>query len=350
MSFPAAPLNVSADPDYKWECREVAVRRSPYKAAGHRQQQHIAFPGQTSAIGFYWMPQMLRLVCSLLLLGTTRAQIPLPCISDDVMRTGECCPNYWADSSPCGSASGRGVCQDIMDETQWQREERMRDQENTEDFRRWWPSYFFHQMCVCNENFWGADCGECKYGWKGPQCQESHVVVRRDFTNMTKDEQDIFIDRLRQSKYTLSKRYAIYASSTGEPNSPKTFREASVYNVAVWVHYICAKPLISETLPSFAHRATAFLVWHRLHLMYLEREIRNITQDENFFFPVWTWAGKSNCDVCTDDLFGSNNDEGNLSPSSMFSTWQEFERRTFSSGEGKVGREGEAVELNELVQ
>ncbi|XP_067835043.1 tyrosinase-like [Heptranchias perlo] len=275
------------------------------------------------------MPQMFRLVCSLLLLlGVARAQIPIRCASVTNLRRGECCPAAWQDGSPCGQSSGRGRCQDIMTEGESERAERERERPNVWDFRLWWPSYFFVRMCVCSGNFAGADCGECQPGWRGTACQEKHVVVRRDLAAMSRRERRIFVDRLHQSKTTLSARYVIYASESDRAGSQLVFRQASVYNVAHWMHYLCAKTLGVSSTP-FAHRSSGFLGWHKMYLLYLETEIRNMTQDDSFFIPVWTWAGKHDCDVCTDDLFGRSDPNGFLLWPSRFSRW-----RTYCTNDG----------------
>eukprot|EP00061_Rhincodon_typus_P007114 g28460.t1 len=126
------------------------------------------------------------------------AQIPTDCGTAAHIESSECCPVFWGDGSPCGSASGRGSCQDVTGETPpGAQEERAREQINTRDFRLWWPTYFFRRAAG---------------------------------------------------------------------------------------------------------------------------EIRNITGDNSFTMPFWTWPGKGGCDVCTDQLFGSSQAGEQLS--GQFSSWQ----------------------------
>ncbi|GCB81317.1 tyrosinase-like [Scyliorhinus torazame] len=258
------------------------------------------------------MAQMLELVCVLLFLGSARAQIPILCANDVNLETGECCPVFWGDDSPCGWASGRGACQPVAGE---------HAEAGAIDFRARWPSYFFKRLCVCQGNYGGADCGECKYGWQGAWCQERRVVVRRDLADMNAAERRRFANRLHESKINLSKRYSIYVSESSVPNSRRSFQRATAFNVANWVHYLTSKTLNQANEPHFAHRSTAFPVWHRLFLLFLESEIRNVTEDDAFFIPVWSWKGKSDCDVCTNDLFGSSGSDGRLT-GSKFRSWE----------------------------
>ncbi|GCC42527.1 hypothetical protein chiPu_0026561 [Chiloscyllium punctatum] len=280
----------------------------------------------------------LELACVLLILGTARAQIPIQCGSPAHVESGECCPPFWGDGSPCGSVSGRGRCQDITRETPQERGEREREQRNSRDFRLWWPTFFFRQLCVCRGNFGGADCGECAYGWQGAGCQARRVVTRRDISTLSEVERERFVRLLTQSKVILSQRYVIYASGSSAPNSPLAFRRASVYDVANWVHYVSAKSIRTSAEPYYGHRSAAFPSWHRMYLLHLETEIRNLTGDDAFTMPVWSWAGKAGCDVCTERLFGSSQGGGQLS--GRFGSWQVRECRPMGPfwgvGEGCV--------------
>eukprot|EP00061_Rhincodon_typus_P004247 g22109.t1 len=254
----------------------------------------------------------------LLLLGATGAQIPIQCATVGHMQSSECCPAYPGDGSPCGSASGRGSCREV--ETPRERGERERQGGGTADFRLWWPTYFYMRACACQGNYGGADCGECAYGWRGEHCQERYTVVRRDLANMSRDERQKFVDAMLKAKTTLSQRYVIYASEGATAGSRKGFRRATVFDVATWMHYVCSKTLVTGTGPNFAHQSTAFMAWHKLYLLYLEKEIRNVTGDEGFFIPVWSWAGSANCTVCTDELFGRSQTNGRLT--GPFGDWR----------------------------
>ncbi|XP_078062025.1 tyrosinase-like [Mustelus asterias] len=260
------------------------------------------------------MARASRVAWLLLYLGAARAQIPLPCADRAHVEAGECCPAFWGDGSPCGSASGRGRCREVGG---------LGGRGERADFRLGWPGYFFRWLCWCAGNYGGADCGECGFGWRGEGCRERHLAVRRELANLTAGERRRFVRNLQASKVTLSKRYAVYASEASAPNSRRSFRRESAFNVATWVHHLTSKTLDEDGRPFYAHRSTAFPVWHRLFLLFLESEIRNVTADDSFFIPVWTWAGKGGCDVCTRDLFGSSGSDGHLKDS-IFRSWQTF--------------------------
>ncbi|XP_038636600.1 5,6-dihydroxyindole-2-carboxylic acid oxidase-like [Scyliorhinus canicula] len=56
--------------------------------------------------------------------------------------------------------------------------------------------------------------------------------------------------------------------------------------------------------------------------IHLEQEIRNITGDDSFSIPFWSWEGKTDCDVCTDDLFGRTRHGSSIMQGSIFSSWR----------------------------
>ncbi|GCC42822.1 hypothetical protein chiPu_0026495, partial [Chiloscyllium punctatum] len=256
----------------------------------------------------------LKLASLALVLGTARGQIPILCATAGHMQRGECCPVFWGDGSLCGSASGRGGCQRLEEGQRW-----AGDPSRGRDFRLHWPTYFYRRVCKCTGNYAGADCGECGYGWQGEGCQRRHTVVRRDLAKMSRGERARFVRAMQAAKTTHSRRFMVYASEGAWRQAPKSFRPASVFDVATWVHYVCSKTLVTGEGPNFAHQSTAFAVWHKLYLLYLEKEIRNITGDEDFYIPVWSWAGSANCTVCSDELFGRSTDTGLLT--GPFQNW-----------------------------
>merc|ERR1711970_628800 len=72
------------------------------------------------------------------------------------------------------------------------------------------------------------------------------------------------------------------------------------------------------------HMASAFPIWHRVELLFFENEVKKMTNDTEFALPYWDWRGKTECEVCTDDLMGGKDpDDPNLiSPASPFSKWK----------------------------
>jgi len=263
--------------------------------------------------------QGCQLLLVLIMLASTQGQIPRDCASDWHIANRICCPPWWGDGSPCGSVSGRGYCQELALLSPWPAGQLGEGGPN--DFRLNWPAYFFSRLCVCQWGYGGVDCGECAHGWVGPRCQHRRLLERRDLRQMSEPERDLFLDRLLLAKQTVSSRYVIYASSSRQPGSPLCFHNASLYDVFTWTHYLCAKARGDGQLGSCAHRGPAFPCWHRVYLLSFEREMRNLTGDQDFYVPYWTWAGQQSCDICTDNLFGSNDAQGFLNPNSRFYSW-----------------------------
>ena len=65
-----------------------------------------------------------------------------------------------------------------------------------------------------------------------------------------------------------------------------------LYNLFIWMHYFAAKdnPESSLTEIDFAHEATWFLTWHRLFMLWFEREIQIAIDDPEFTFSYWDWT------------------------------------------------------------
>ena len=61
----------------------------------------------------------------------------------------------------------------------------------------------------------------------------------------------------------------------------------------------------------YAHGSSAFLTWHRLYLLWFEREIRIITNDPEFKLSYWNWLDPGDHDILYDeDKLGSMDDNG----------------------------------------
>ena len=67
-------------------------------------------------------------------------------------------------------------------------------------------------------------------------------------------------------------------------------------------------------------------MWHRAALLWFERELQKIAEDDSFTIPYWDWLNQGkNCTVCTKDLVGETDLEGSVSAidsSSPFSEWR----------------------------
>ncbi|XP_071987720.1 tyrosinase-like [Engystomops pustulosus] len=246
------------------------------------------------------------------------SQFPRVCTSDAAFRTKTCCP-LWKDKSPCGSLSGRGKCRDWIDYTG-------RTLPMYNDDRLDWPRHYYDYTCECFGNYSGFDCGDCKYGYQGENCDRKKIIIRREIRELSPLEQKRLFSYLALAKTTKSQDYVIL--STGDRHHRETYRfvDASLYDVFVWMHYYSMKPImINNTfIPNlnFAHQGPVFPGWHRLNLLFLERQIQLMTRDEDFAIPYYDWRGDKNCSICTDELLGTNDDQGLLNPYSHFSFWK----------------------------
>ncbi|XP_072341516.1 tyrosinase-like [Scyliorhinus torazame] len=261
--------------------------------------------------GMLW-PLLLPLV----LASGAGAQIPRLCATTSALRSKTCCPVWEGDGSVCGEDSGRGTCQEPAGEGQPQLSER--------DFRKGWPTSLYSQICMCQGRFAGFDCGECKEGYRGARCESWKLSVRPGLHEMDWEAKQRFLDYLERAKTTVSERYVILVTRNTSDVNSYYFHNATVYDICTWVHYVAAKPIKTRDEPNFAHMGPGFVVWHRKYLLFFEKEMRHLTQDEDFVVPYWDWTRFNSCDICTDELMGSNDHSGKLLGTTPLTTWKEI--------------------------
>ncbi|XP_053174449.1 tyrosinase-like [Scomber japonicus] len=255
---------------------------------------------------FQWFGPFLLLYLSA---QSVEAQFPRPCTTPDALQARMCCP-LW-NGSPCGFSSGRGVCAPHP----------ARDLPKPADFRVNWPRVFYDSVCTCWGNYDGFDCGQCLPGWKGPQCLQKHHVDRKEITDLTDEERDTFISSLHKAKHSVSSRYVILTSNDTTVDGNYAFQNASVYDLYVWMHYYSAKPYAGSA-NNAAHKGPAFALWHRVFLLFIEREIRELTGIQDFYVPYWDWTRTDHCNICTNKYVGGVGKDGRIDSASLFSEWK----------------------------
>ncbi|XP_062372250.1 5,6-dihydroxyindole-2-carboxylic acid oxidase-like [Sardina pilchardus] len=260
------------------------------------------------------------------------AQFPRVCVTPEGLRSGQCCPSPTAVNDPCGASAGRGQCVPVNADSRPHGPQYPHD---GRDDRERWPVRYFNRTCQCNGNFSGFDCGRCKHGLSGPNCDQPVSVVRRNVMMFNAEEKRAFLDALDRAKRTVHPDIVIatrrFAEVFGPDGNTMQFENVTIYNYFVWTHYYSVSKTfmgpgqLSFGGVDFSHEGPGFVTWHRYHLLQLERDMQDMLQNPRFALPYWNFAiGGSRCDICTDDLMGARSsfDMNDISPNSLFSQWR----------------------------
>ena len=239
-------------------------------------------------------------IAAILLLSPaiTLGQLPSICNTPDDLATKTCCPNDCSRNGRCESitalVSAQEECADqkVIDIL---RNTPNVPEKGTADARYRWPTVVFENVCVCDGNFWGADCSECDFGWTGDDCNERKtLVVRKSFARLSKEEKETFIDATQQLKTEMGRWSVVAEEPLNYSTGTVTLQNVSTYDFFIYLHdYVardgnCGEVNMDVTI-DFAHEGPVFPVWHRRYLLTLEREFQRITKNVSFAFPYWQW-------------------------------------------------------------
>ena len=262
------------------------------------------------------------------------AQIPRVCATTESLTSRTCCPIPTGASAACGNDLGRGECRLVSPYCYTQ-------YPNNGDPRLNWPSYFFNRTCRCNGNYAGYDCGECKFGYEGNDCntKSSPLRMRQNIMDMTDSEWEDYNNKIITAKNAEESRYVILLFNEADGNAFNAKPvNISLYNMFVWMHHYVAKnnrdtytkqesgmlyiiiytnnyfSLYQFLANDYAHESTGFLTWHRLFLLWFEREMQILLNDPSFTIRYWNWTNNNDrTSIFSFNKLGSNGNDGTVS-------------------------------------
>ena len=259
-------------------------------------------------------------------------QFPKVCVSIESLKKKECCPVPSGFKEPCGKDGSRGHCEEII-VRKWSVTYDHFNTKHVLDDRYNWPRGVFERSCKCRGNYAGYDCSKCKYGYHGKECSQRKVLIRKNFANLSPEEQDKYLrymnmSRFVESDYLLTTAFHQDINETINNGSDPTllFTKVSVHELFVWLHYYTANR--NTILPDktkmpfmdFAHEGQGFPTWHRLYLLAWERALQDLSGDEDYAIPFWDWTASEKCEICSEKLLGDVSSNGDV-VGKYFSNW-----------------------------
>lgn len=180
------------------------------------------------------------------------ALIPKKCANNVAFMDRKCCPTPTiegeANPGPCGVNidRARGDCSDVVVRNKYDTDDR--------DIRRNWPFGLFNKSCTCTGNFGGYDCGDCKFGYTGTNCDEKKNRERKSLKVLTDDEWKEYRGTLDAAKNMESTRYMVVTESYREMGTSRemalenALKNITVYDLFIWLHHFAAKDNESKSV------------------------------------------------------------------------------------------------------
>ena len=167
------------------------------------------------------------------------AQIPAVCVPDNQdSLPSDCCPT--SNGAQCGGLT-RGVCAQVSEICNVGYDASVGIDSKFmayADERFNWPSQFFQRVCKCKGNYDGFDCGECKFGYQGEDCQTKKTTSNRGSVESIGWEK---YNRQLQTVKTTTSRYKVFTG--GDATRTNDYKNVSLYNLIVWMHHFAARTL-----------------------------------------------------------------------------------------------------------
>ena len=219
---------------------------------------------------------LVAMVFCVTMLQYSNGQFPVECMDDDSLRGRMCCPNM---------CSNKGTCTNLNIPL-------LPGQYNSTTVRSNWPHYFT-SVCVCNDNFAGADCSRCKYGYYGSDCSQTMILSRRPISNLTDSEWTEYINILKASRSFQSGYFVFLEEPTGQNTDLTTLRKTAVnslYDLFIWQHHYAAKDNEQENKNCKATQKKKLLVSQARRL----QQSRNL-RDSPGFLSIVLGTGRYYC-------------------------------------------------------
>ena len=262
------------------------------------------------------------------LFSSVFAVIPKVCITNLTSSPAVCCPVPAGFDQPCGGPD-RGICEPVQVYHNFLVEKYRYFY--PKDIRFRWPERLFQHMCKCQGTFFGPGCGECWFGYEGPNCDRRVLRKRKNIMRLNATERRQYVEismKLRESKseYVVPKLSLNQLRWTGE------YSEVDPLEMLVFVHYLSGIPEINNNKSlcmkleamvwNYGHMGAGFNSYHRFLLLWLEREYQKVASKlfgiEDFTLPYWDWTNSRICDPCIDDLIGSLSKEVDAATSGYY--------------------------------